>query len=117
MFLTATYTRTDTLDGETGQLLVRRPPNKGSLSVSRYFLEDRGLMSLDGQFVGDRTDSRDGSVILEDYMLFHFTGYFDAFDDARIFWRVENLFDERYEEITGFQTPPLSIYAGVDLTY
>jgi vitamin B12 transporter len=117
LFLYASYTRTDTLDGETGQLLVRRPPNKGSLGVSRSFLEGLGLVSLDGQFVGDRTDSRDGTVILDDYILFHLTGHYDAFTDARIFWRVENLFDEDYEEITGFQTPPLSIYAGVDLAY
>jgi vitamin B12 transporter len=116
-FLTASYTRTDTLDGETGQPLVRRPANKGTMGVGRRLLDDRALVSLDGQFVGDRTDSRDGTVILEDYVLFHLTGHFDAFDDARVFWRVENLFDERYEEITGFQTPPLSIYAGLDLAY
>jgi vitamin B12 transporter len=115
--LSASYTRTDTLDGDTGQPLVRRPADKGTVRVSRRFLDCRGLVTLDGQFVGDRTDSRDGTVILDDYVVFHFTGHFDAFDDARIFWRVENLFDERYEEITGFQTPPLSIYAGLDLVY
>jgi vitamin B12 transporter len=116
-FLTASYTRTDTLDAETDKPLVRRPANKGSLGLSRWFLDNRGLISLDGVFVGDRADSRDGSVILDDYMLFHLTGHYDAWEDVRVFWRVENLFDEEYEEITGFQTLPLSIFAGLDLTY
>lgn len=115
--LTGSYTRTDTFDGDTGQPLVRRPANKGSVGLGRRFYDNRGLINLDGQFVGDRTDARDASVILEDYIVFHLTGHFDAYDDVRLFWRVENLFDEEYEEITGFQTPPLSFYGGVDFVY
>jgi vitamin B12 transporter len=116
-FLTASYTRTDTLDGDTGQPLVRRPANKGSVGLSRRFWRDRALVNLDGLMVGDRTDARDGSVILDDYMVFYLTGHVDAYDDVRILWRVENLFDADYEEITGFQTPPLSFFGGVDLVY
>jgi vitamin B12 transporter len=115
--LNASYTRTDSLDGETGELLVRRPPNKGSLGLGRRLWDDRALVNLDGIFVGDRTDSRDGSVILQDYMVFNLSGHVDVFDDVRVLCRVENLFDEDYEEITGFQTQPLSVFAGVDLMY
>src|SRR5690606_20310055 len=113
--LSASYTRTDTFDGETRQPLVRRPANKGSLGIGRRFYDGRALVNLEGVFVGDRTDNREGTVILEDYMVFHLYGHFDPYDDVRIIWRVENLFDEEYEEITGFQTQPLSVYAGVDL--
>lgn len=115
--LSASYTRTDTFDGETRQPLVRRPANKGSLGIGRRFYDGRALVNLEGVFVGDRTDNREGTVILEDYMVFHLYGHFDPYDDVRIIWRVENLFDEEYEEITGFQTQPLSVYAGVDLRY
>ncbi len=115
--LSASYTRTDTFDGDTRQSLVRRPANKGSLGVGRRLFDNRALVNLDGLIVGDRTDNREGTVILDDYVVFHLHGYVDPYDDVRVVWRVENLFDEEYEEITGFQTQPLSVFAGVDLRY
>jgi vitamin B12 transporter len=35
---------------------------------------------------------------------------------VEIYGRIENLFDENYQQISGFGTPGLSAYAGVRLT-
>ena len=35
---------------------------------------------------------------------------------AKVFARIDNLFDERYEDPTGFLRPGLAVYGGVRLT-
>jgi vitamin B12 transporter len=111
------YTLTNTLDEEFDRPLVRRPRNKGTLAITRRMWNDRASVSLFGVFVGERTDSRDGSVLLDPYAVFHLTGDYYLNDDLRLFCRVNNLFNEKYEEITGFGTPPLTGFAGVDWRY
>jgi vitamin B12 transporter len=110
-----TYTRTDTRDLDTGLPLVRRPQHKGSVALTRRLCCDRGSLSVYGIFVGDRLDSRDGSVELEAYEVVNLSGQYQPRDGLRLFFRVNNLFGESYEEITGFQTADLSGFAGVEL--
>ena len=117
LMVRGSYTLTNTLDEEFDRPLVRRPRNKGTLALTRRFWSDRASLSLYGIFVGDRTDARDGSVLLDPYTVFHLSGDYYLYDDVRLFCRVNNLFDKRYEEITGFAAPPLMGFAGVDLRY
>ena len=37
-------------------------------------------------------------------------------DHAKVFARIDNLFDERYEEPTGFLRPGFAVYGGIRLT-
>jgi vitamin B12 transporter len=34
-----------------------------------------------------------------------------------VFGRVENLFDERYQEVFGFEAAPVTAFAGIKLTF
>jgi vitamin B12 transporter len=115
LFLNGSYTVMDTLDAETGQPLVRRPRHKATASATRRLWDDRASLSLFTIFVGDRLDARDGSVALNEYTVLHLTGDYRLMEDTRLFWRVNNLLDRDYEEVTGFAAAPLSFFAGVDL--
>ena len=105
------------MDRDTGQELVRRPDDKGTLQITRSFYDDRASVTLYGVFVGDRIDARDASVVLDSYAVYNLAGEYYVTDSARVFFRIDNLFDEDYEEITGFTTPPFSGYAGLNLIY
>ena len=117
LFANASYTVMDTLDEDTQQPLVRRPRHKGTLAMTRRLMSDRASISIYGVFVGDRTDARDGSVVLDPYSVFHLSGDYYLTDGIRLIGRIHNLLDERYEEITGFAAAPLSGYAGVNFHY
>jgi vitamin B12 transporter len=112
--LQGSYTLTNTRDEEFDRPLVRRPRNKGTMLLTRRLWNDQASLSLQGIFIGERTDARDGSVVLDPYTLFHLSGDYFMNPDTRLFLRVHNLFNERYEEITGFGTQPLTAFAGVD---
>ena len=45
------------------------------------------------------------------------TGSYDLTDSIELFGRVENLFDEQYQQILGYGTPGLSGSIGLRLRY
>lgn len=117
LFLSGSYTVMDTFDGDTHQPLVRRPRHKGTFAATRRLLSDRASVTLYGVFVGDRTDSRDATVWLDDYALIDLAADYQLTEQIRLFCRAENLLDERYEEITGFASQPLSAFGGAEIRF
>ncbi len=115
--LRAEYTRTDTLDAETDAPLVRRPRDKGSLGISQQLLDDRALVDLSLILVGPRTDSRDGSVRLGEYAVVNLAAHYDLTARVRLFARVHNLLNEKYEEITGYSPGGLAAISGLTCTW
>ncbi len=115
--LAATYTVTDSLDFDTGQPLLRRPRDKASVSLGRRLLYDRAYVGAQMLIVGKRLDARDGSVVLDDYIVVNLAGHYDVTRSIRLFWRIDNLFDAQYEEATGFESADLSGYGGVFVTW
>ena len=53
------------------------------------------------------------SVTLDDYVLGTVTASFDITEQVQIFGRVENLFNEDYQDVFGFASPGIGAYAGV----
>lgn len=108
--LAATY-----LDGEnleTGGPLLRRPREKASLS---FFARPADwTIGTVVRHVGERTDF--GDIALAAYTAVDLTvatrrGRFEPFV------RVENLFDEEYEEAAGYPAPGASFAVGVDVRF
>jgi vitamin B12 transporter len=115
--VTANYTRTDTLDLDTGSPLVRRPRDKGNVSIGHYFLDRRAYADLSAWIVGQRTDSRDGSVTLPGYAVINLAGYYNLTDRMQLFSRIDNLFNRQYEQITGYSTGGFLAVGGVRCTW
>ena len=112
------YSYTTTED-PNGKRLVRRPLNKGSLNVRYRFLQ-KGLVNLDIILVDDRDSipyayDLNGNQIttLDSYTLVNVSARYDLTDAIQIYGRIDNLFDEEYEESWSYATPGLSGYLGL----
>ena len=44
-------------------------------------------------------------------------GSYAVLKNLSLFARVDNLFDKKYEEVSGYGTPGLSVFGGVKVTF
>ncbi|HIJ57340.1 MAG TPA: TonB-dependent receptor [Deltaproteobacteria bacterium] len=116
------YTYTDTEDPE-GKPLVRRPENKVSLNARYRFLE-KGTVNLDVYWVDERktiSSAKDvnGNRVeeLDAYTLVNVSAHYDLFEWMQVYGRIDNLFDEFYEEAWSFATPGISAFGGVKFSF
>ncbi|WP_434288742.1 TonB-dependent receptor plug domain-containing protein [Celeribacter sp. SCSIO 80788] len=77
-------------------------------------LSARFAGSLEVQHVADVIDS---SVKLDDYTLVNASLSYDLTDKTQLYLRVENLTDEDYETISGYNTPGRSAYLGLKASF
>lgn len=120
LMLSYTYTDTEDPDGEP---LVRRPENKVTFNA-RYRFWDKGVCNLDVIWVDERAalDSAmdvDGNPVetLDAYIVVNLSAAYDILSWLQVYGRVDNLFDEFYEEAWSYATPGLSGFLGLRVTY
>ncbi len=106
------YTYTDSENKEDNSRLRRRPLHKAALDLNIRPLE-RLQINLNALYTGERDDDE----TLPDYTLVNVASSYRITDNCSIFGRVDNLFDEDYEEVTGYGTAGVSGYAGLKLTF
>jgi len=102
-------------DPQGGDRLLRRPRHMANLALSVRPVE-AATLSLEGRLVADRkdTDPRTFAAIEgEDYVVFRLAGEWRFGPRLSLIGRVENLFDENYEEVAGFPALGISGYAGL----
>ena len=116
------YTHTDT-DDPDGEDLVLRPENKVHLN-SRYRMFDRATLNLDVFWVDKRKTfisavDQFGNRVeeLDDYFLVNLAASYDINNHMQVYGRIDNLFDENYEEAWSYATPGFSLYGGVKFTF
>ncbi len=114
LHLVASHTWNDTEDAVTGAQLPRRPEHRTTLHLYLHPLP-RWKAALSAIAVHERIDS-DGSG-LDDYERVDLSLRYRASDSFEPYLRVENLFDEDYEEIRGFTTPGVVAAVGLKWTY
>ena len=110
--LSGSYTYTDARDGTTGLLLARRPLNSGSAMLTwtgRSGLE----ASLTATLVGDRFSGSGETMPLPAYGRLDLSASYPLTAHTRVFGRVENLTDARYQDPAGYNTAGLSAYVGL----
>lgn len=108
------YTYTDTKD-ENGVRRARIPYHHSSIDLNYSPLHDLQLLtSL--IYTGSRSDGATGET-LDAYTLVNLASSYQLNEHWTIFGRVDNLFDEDYEEVAGYGTAGLSAYAGITLNY
>ena len=112
--LAASHTINDTEDLATGLQLARRPENRSTLDL--YFRPHPRLSGSASLIVAsDRVDS-DGSD-LDDYGRLDLSLSYRLREGIEPYLRVENLFDDDYEEIRGFTSPGSVAVVGLGLKY
>jgi vitamin B12 transporter len=100
-----------------GEELVRRPRNSGSVSVA--LTPKRWSFVVGGRFVGERQDAdfTFGVTRNPGYENVYASASFQATKHVTPVLRVDNLLNERYEEVLGYQALSRSIIGGVRLSW
>ena len=118
LFLRADYTYTDATDATTGFRLLRRPRHKGSVTAT-WIPIDPLTLSATVLYVGEFIDgNRDFSIprlIAPAYTVVNVAADYRLNDYTKVFARIDNLFDERYQDPTGFLRPGFAVYGGMRL--
>lgn len=102
---------------ENGQEEVRRAPHIASLDVTRR-LGDKGSITVTVRHSGAQRDNAftlvtPPIVTLDAFTLVNVNVSYDLTENVQLFGRIENLTDERYEEVFSYRSPCIGAYAGV----
>jgi vitamin B12 transporter len=116
----ADYTYTEATDDDTGLELLRRPKHRASLSANWRPLS-RLSLSTTMVFVGSQVDGNRSFSITrlktDSYFVANLAAQYEATRYLTVFARATNLFDEHYQNPTGFEHPGFGVYAGVRVNF
>ena len=107
------YSYIDSVDGN-GNQLARVPEHSGDAALS---IDPDGPFSGSVllRYNGEEQDSFGAAV--DSWTRVDLAGSYDINQRVEVFGRIENLFDEEYQQVLGYGTPDLSAYFGVRLRY
>lgn len=114
----ASYTYTDAKD-DAGLQEVRRPKHIASASGFYRFMNGRANVGLSLDYNGKSQDVvftptiPSGKTTLDDYVLATASASYAVTEQIEVFGRIENLFDQRYQEVFSYNTMGLGAYAGL----
>jgi len=103
---------------DTGGRLARRPLDQASAGLSFHPVETLRV-NVDYRFVGARNNDTANSPAqrMGSFGVVNASATYNVTKQWQIFGRVDNLFDQDYEEVLFFGTPTRSVFAGVKFTY
>lgn len=110
--LNGQYTLTLTRDLMTSDRLRRWPVNQASLSLY-YQPMDSVNAILDFRFVGEQYNRAGNTQPVGSFEVVNLAVNYDFSDQFQAYVRVDNLFDEEYEEILYYGTPGRSVFGGI----
>ncbi|WP_162305994.1 TonB-dependent receptor plug domain-containing protein [Oleisolibacter albus] len=111
--LSGNYTLLDTEDPATNRALPRRPRHTVNLSAAVRPLAGTEI-GTDLRYVSRQRDRASASApILDSYTVVDLRVSQQVTDAVSVFGRVENLFDENYQEVYGYRTSGTAAYVGV----
>mgnify|MGYP005811842417 CR=1 FL=1 len=129
LVVSGTYTYTDATqpDALTGAQIaeIRRPRHGASFNSDWRLLGGKADLNLNVTYVDDRDDTffevappyGTRTVNLDSYYLVSLAASYRLTPQARVYARVENLRDEEYEDVYGYNTPGIGAYFGIRLSY
>ncbi len=116
--LRADYTYTNAVNAKTDEELLRRPRNKASVTAIWNPIE-RLTLSTTVLLVGEWADVDRATfdrVTQPGFVVVNVAGNYAVNDNVTAFARIDNLFDERYQDPNGFLRPGIGIFGGIRLT-
>jgi len=117
--LRADYTHTTAIDADTGLELLRRPKDKTSLS-GVWNPSDPWTLSATILHVSSWVDTdRFGltpRLTAPGYTVVNLATNYKVNEHATVFGRIDNLFDEHYQDPTGFLRPGIGAFVGLRLS-
>ncbi len=111
-----TYTLTNDLTNGQDTRLPKWPLNQWSTILSYQPIE--GLRAnLEGRFVGQRYNNVGNTGSIGSFYVWNMSGTYDVSKQIQVYARVDNLFNEKYEEILYFGTTIRSVFGGVRMNF
>lgn len=111
--LNANITRINAEDSN-GNPRIRKPKLMANLGLD-YQINQQWLIGVNYRTIQDRVDI--GNIPLDDYELMDFRVRSEFSKSISGFLRIENLLDEKYVEVNGYNTPGQATYIGVDVAF
>lgn len=113
--IAADYAYIDAEDATTGDRQIRIPRHSGDIVLS---YDDAGPINASAivRYNGAETEGQFGTDV-DAWVRVDLAGSYELSPSLELYGRIENLFDEDYQQISGFGTPGLSGYAGVRLSF
>jgi vitamin B12 transporter len=103
---------------------IRRPRHTARADVAYSFADGRGKTTLAAIYNGLARDIAfelpsfaQTRVTLGEYWLVTAAASWKVKPNVELFGRVENLLDEKYQEVYGFNTPGVAAYGGLRITF
>jgi vitamin B12 transporter len=118
LWFRADYTYTDAFDATTNERLLRRPRHKASFTAAWIPIEPLTLSATVlhvGEWIDGNRDFSIPRLVAPGFTVVNIAGDYRLNDYTKMFARIDNLFDERYEDPTGFLRPGFAVYAGLRL--
>lgn len=112
------YTYTDTDDFSNAQVarLPRWARNQWSTILSYQPIE--GLRAnLEGRYIGQRFNNVGNMDSIASFLVWNVSASYDLTKQVQAYMRLDNIFNEHYEEILYYGTPIRSIFGGVRINY
>ncbi len=118
----ANYTYTFARNTLTGEQLLRRPQSKAGFDA--FYKWDAADFGLSLIYLGDRQDVSfppplysKVPVTLPSYFLVNVMASYTVSEHLKLFARANNLLNQAYEEVYGYGTAGLSVYAGTKVSF
>mgnify|MGYP001799617935 CR=1 FL=1 len=105
---------------ENGAEEVRRPESTGSAVLNWSAPEDKASVNLAVRYNGEATDTNFGTfmpVTLEAYTLVNLNARVKLSNGLNLFGRIENLFDDDYEQVFSFVAPGTNAVFGFEARF
>lgn len=109
----ANYAYIDAEDTD-GDPLRRIPEHSGDV---RFSVDPEGPFSGNVLIRYNGQEPNNATTTVDSWTRVDVAGSYDLNETVELFGRIENLFDEEYQQILGYGTPDLSGYFGVRLKY
>ena len=111
-----TYTLTNNLTNGQDTRLPKWPLNQFSTVLSYQPIE-AVRTNLEGRYVGQRYDNVGNRASVGSFWVWNLSGTYDINSHMQLYARVDNLFNEKYEEVLYFGTPIRSVFGGLRMNF
>ncbi|HEY7610745.1 MAG TPA: TonB-dependent receptor [Alphaproteobacteria bacterium] len=116
------YTFTDAEDPQ-GNQPVRRAKHIGSVFATYTFLGDKARVHVNARFNGPQRDTvffsdfSTGAVDLHGFVLLNVAASYKIHDNVEIYGRIDNVLNQKYQEVFSFGTPGIAAFGGVRVRF
>ena len=111
-----TYAATRDISGGSDTRLPKWPLHQIT-TVLRYQPIERLQASLEGRYVGERFGNVGNGNATPSFVVWNLSASYDVTKYMQAYLRLDNIFNEKYEETLFFGTPIRSIFGGVRVNY